>query len=36
MKVIKMVIARIKCKLDKGEWTNHYCTGNCNSCGYNK
>lgn len=36
MKFIKRVIARIKCKMDGKEWYKHYCTNDCNTCGYNK
>ena len=38
IKLIKRLIAKIKCKLDnpKGEWHKHYCTSDCNTCGYNK
>ena len=35
MKFIKRLMARIRCKKDNGEWHEHYCTNNCNTCGYN-
>lgn len=37
MKIIKNIIAKIKCKLDsKKEWHKHYCTNDCKTCNYNK
>lgn len=35
-KLIRRIIARIKCRLDSGEWYKHYCTNDCNTCGYAK
>ena len=34
MKCIKMIMAKIRCKLDNGEWKKHYCTNDCKTCGY--
>jgi len=34
-KLIFRIIAKIKCKKDMGKWHKHYCTNDCNTCGYN-